>query len=97
MSATLDAAVHHEKNYLENVNYTKNQTRFVDHITNRDSRKSKSGAMSCKRDKQHSCIVKTKAEQKNGHGNELKIMNGCMVESHESTRQSRRIFAIQNT
>ena len=35
----------------------------------------------------HSSIVKTNVEQKNGHEKEFKTMCGCMVESHESTRQ----------
>ena len=32
-------------------------------------------------------IVKTNVEQKNGHEKEINTMCGCMVESHESTRQ----------
>ena len=44
-------------------------------------------AMPCTRDKQQSSIVKPKVEQKNGHEKEFKTMYGCMVESHESTRQ----------
>ena len=44
-------------------------------------------AMPWKRDKQHSSIVKENVEQKNGHEKEFKTMYGCVVESHESTRQ----------
>ena len=44
-------------------------------------------AMPWKRDKQHSSIVKENVEQKNGHEKEFKTMYGCIVESHESTRQ----------
>ena len=44
-------------------------------------------AMPCKRDKQHSSIVKENVEQKHGHEKECKTMYGCMVESHDSTRQ----------
>ena len=43
--------------------------------------------MPSKRDKKHSSIVKTNVEQKNGHAKEFKTMYGCMVDSHESTRQ----------
>ena len=39
--------------------------------------------LSCKRDKQHSGIVKTNVEQKNGHEKEFRTTYGCMVESHE--------------
>ena len=44
-------------------------------------------AMHWKRDKQHSSIVKENVEQKNGHEKEFKTIYGCVVESHESTRQ----------
>ena len=44
-------------------------------------------AMPCKRDKQQSSIVKTNVEQNHGHEKEFKTMYGCIVESHESTRQ----------
>ena len=37
--------------------------------------------------KQHSSIVKENVDQKNGHEKEFKTMYGCVVESHESTRQ----------
>ena len=44
-------------------------------------------AMRCKRDKQHSSIVKEHVEQKNGYEKEIKTMYDCGVESNESTRQ----------
>ena len=43
--------------------------------------------MPWKRDKQLSSIVKENVEQNNGHEKEFKTMYGCVVESHESTRQ----------
>ena len=44
-------------------------------------------AMPCKRDKQHSSIVKANAKPKIGNEKEFNTMYGCMVESHQSTRQ----------
>ena len=44
--------------------------------------------MPCKRmDRQHPGIVKANAEPKIGNEKEFKTVNGCIVKSHESTRQ----------
>ena len=44
-------------------------------------------AMPWKRDQQHSSIVKANAEPKIGNEREFKTVYGCIVESHETTRQ----------
>ena len=45
-------------------------------------------AKPCKRmNKQNPSIVKTNAEPKSGNEREFKTVYGCMVESHEPTRQ----------
>ena len=45
-------------------------------------------ALPCNRkEKQHSSFRQLKAESQISNGKEFKSMYGCMVESHESTRQ----------
>ena len=53
-------------------------------------------AMSCERDQQFSGIVKTDVEPKIGNEREFKTVHGCIVESHESTRQRAESLQSKN-